>query len=155
MSVRISLLRDSDVRTPPPGRNFGSQAEEGMGPRALSARAASSADARMSGAKESMVLIPLPGVGTLELTRAAYEAALRPIAAAPATAGATPSDQPAGQLVNAKALAAQLSLPVSCVYEYARSEKIPCVRAGKHVRFSPAAVLAALSALGEATGGRA
>ena len=98
------------------------------------------------------VLIPLPGIGTLALTREAYEAALRPTEA---TRSETPRSLPLAELVTAKALAAQLSLPVSCLYEYARAGRIPCVRAGKHVRFSPAAVLAALSATGDLTGGRA
>lgn len=89
-----------------------------------------------------LVLIPLPGVGTLELTREAYEAALRPIE--PARQSSTGVEIPATELVTAKALAAQLSLPRSSVYEFARAGRIPCVRAGKHVRFSPPAVLAAL-----------
>lgn len=108
----------------------------------------------MSGSKESLVLVPLAGIGTLELTREAYEAALRPIAAVPPPAGATASDQPVAQLVDAKTIAAQLSLPVSCIYEHARSGRIPCTRVGKHVRFSAAAVLAALSEAGAVPGGR-
>jgi excisionase family DNA binding protein len=105
------------------------------------------------------VLIPLPGIGTLELTREAYEAALRPVTATevvptagPATAVPAPSTP---ELVDAKVLAARLSLPISCVYEYARNGRIPCVRAGKHVRFNPSAVLAVLSATGRVTGGHA
>jgi len=86
------------------------------------------------------VIIPLPGIGTLELSREAYEAALRPLAAAPAAA------VPASNLVDAKALAEVLSLPVSCIYEYAKAGRIPCVRAGKHVRFDVALVRAALGA---------
>jgi excisionase family DNA binding protein len=95
------------------------------------------------------VLIPLPGVGTLDLAREVYEAALRPIAApersAPATEGA--------ELVTAKRLAATLSLPVSCLYEYAKCGRIPCVRVGKHVRFNAAQVLAALGATSNVTVG--
>jgi excisionase family DNA binding protein len=98
------------------------------------------------------ILIPLPGIGTLELTREAYEAALHPIAAPQSETAAPPS---ATGLVTARALAARLSLPISCVYEYARNGRIPCVRAGKHVRFNPSAVLAALSATGDVTGGQA
>src|ERR1700722_14180595 len=72
------------------------------------------------------VLIPLPGIGTLELTRETYEAALRPLAAYKPT-----SEPPEAQnaLVTAKTLAANLSLPVSCLYEYAKAGRIPCVRA--------------------------
>lgn len=97
-----------------------------------------------------LVIIPLGPLGVLELTRQQYEAALRPIeqpAAAPAVASA------AAGLVNAKVLAAQLSLPVSCVYEYARAGRIPATRVGKHIRFSPPAVLAALRSAGGVTAG--
>lgn len=100
-------------------------------------------------------MVQLVGVGTLELTREAYEAALRPLAAAAAAADATAGDQPAERLVNAKALAVRLSLPISCIYEYARNGRIPSVRAGKHVRFSPPAVLAALSDTAQVAVGRA
>jgi hypothetical protein len=76
------------------------------------------------------VLIPLPGIGTLELTREAYEAALQPVDTPQPATAAAPS---ATELVSAKVLARRLSLPISCVYEYARAGRIPCVRAGKHV----------------------
>jgi hypothetical protein len=65
------------------------------------------------------VLIPLAGIGTLELTREAYEAALRPTAATqvvPTAAPAAVGPAPTTELVNAKVLAARLSLPISCVY---------------------------------------
>ena len=97
------------------------------------------------------VLVPLPGIGTLELDRAVYEAALRPIETTKPTATMA---APMADLVTAKTIAATLSLPVSCIYEYARAGRIPSVRAGKHVRFDPAAVLRALSATGGLTGGR-
>jgi excisionase family DNA binding protein len=91
------------------------------------------------------ILIPLPGIGTLELTRQQYAAALRPIAPPQAAAATPPS---ATEFVTAKALAARLSFPVSCIYEYARCGRIPCVRAGKHVRFNPEQVLQALRLTG-------
>ena len=97
------------------------------------------------------VLIPLPGIGTLELTREAYEAALRPLNQ-PDKPAVTSSTE---QLVDVRALSAQLSLPVSCIYEYARAGRIPSVRAGKHVRFNATAVLAALAKTGRVTVGRA
>ena len=87
------------------------------------------------------VVIPLPGIGTLELDRAVYEAALRPMEALRGESASVSTE-----LVTAKALAHQLSLPVSCVYEFAKAGRIPCVRAGKHVRFNPVAVLATLAA---------
>jgi excisionase family DNA binding protein len=92
------------------------------------------------------VVIPLPGIGTLELTRETYEAALRPIESPEVSQRRDNPDSDGPELVTAKALAATLSLPVSCLYEYAKAGRIPCVRAGKHVRFSVAAVLAALRA---------
>jgi excisionase family DNA binding protein len=98
-----------------------------------------------------VVLIPLPGVGTLELSREAYVAALRPIAAPEPSAPATA----ATELVTAKALATTLSLPVSCLYEYAKAGRIPSVRVGKHVRFNASQVLATLRATGAVTVGRA
>jgi excisionase family DNA binding protein len=98
------------------------------------------------------VILPLPGIGTLELTREAYEAALRPLAAPQSAAATAPS---ATDLVSAKALANRLSLPISCVYEYARAGRIPCVRAGRHVRFNPTAVLQALRPTSNGTGSHA
>jgi hypothetical protein len=80
------------------------------------------------------VIIPLPGIGSLELTREAYEAALRPLSAQKANQ----CSEPPTELVTAKKLAATLSLPISCIYEYAKAGRIPAVRAGKHLRFSVA-----------------
>jgi excisionase family DNA binding protein len=103
---------------------------------------------------DSVVQIVLPGIGTLELTRDAYDAALRPIAAPAAAVAATAIEKPPPQLVTAKVLAAQLSLPISCIYEYAKAGRIPCVRAGRHVRFNVATVQAALAATVALTAGR-
>jgi excisionase family DNA binding protein len=86
------------------------------------------------------VIIPLPGIGTLELSHEAYQAALRPIDAPPRTVQAAPTEV----LVTARMLSASLNLPVSCIYEYAKSGRIPAVRAGKHVRFNTSQVLEAL-----------
>ena len=96
------------------------------------------------------VLIPLPGVGTLDLAREVYEAALRPIAA---PSPPTP-DTGNAELVTARALAHQMSLPVSCLYEYAKAGHIPSVRVGKHVRFNAAQEVAALRKTGGVTVGR-
>jgi excisionase family DNA binding protein len=94
------------------------------------------------------VLIPLPGIGTLSLTREQYEAALIP--------AEIPREQPASEsLVSAKSLSAALSLPVSCIYEYAKAGRIPSVRVGRHVRFNHSQVLAALKTPGTAKVGRA
>ena len=95
-------------------------------------------------AMHDRVMIPLPGIGTLELSRESYDAALRPIAAPESKAIVADGLE----LVSAKTLAATLSLPISCIYEYAKAGRIPCVRAGKHVRFNAAQVLAALRTTG-------
>lgn len=87
------------------------------------------------------VIIPLPGIGSLELSREEYQAALRPVGMVETVPAVTP---PAPELVTARSLALTLSLPVSCLYEYAKSGRIPCVRVGKHVRFDPGQVVAAL-----------
>jgi excisionase family DNA binding protein len=96
------------------------------------------------------VLIPLPGIGTLDLDRGTYQTALRPIAV-PEPPALTAEGV---ELITAKALAAVLSLPVSCLYEYAKAGRIPSVRVGKHVRFNTVHVLAALRSPGGLTVGR-
>jgi excisionase family DNA binding protein len=95
------------------------------------------------------VLIPLAGIGTLELTREQYESALRPIRVAPSEESAEGSRL--DHLVTAKTLSAQLSLPRSCIYEYAKAKRIPSVRVGKHVRFDPIAVRSALGTTANVT----
>jgi excisionase family DNA binding protein len=64
-----------------------------------------------------------------------------------ASAPPAPAVQVAG-LVTAKALAAEFSLPLSCIYEYAKAGRIPCVRVGRHVRFDPHLVRSALQSAG-------
>lgn len=85
------------------------------------------------------VLIPLPGIGTLELPRAVYESALRPFGAPAAPTQPEP-------LLDAGELAQALNLPKSCVYERARRGDFPSVRVGKHLRFRRSEVLEALGA---------
>ena len=84
------------------------------------------------------VIIPLPGIGTLELSREAYEAALRPIdAALPSSGGPEP-------LLDPEQLAAALSLPLTWVEQAARERKIPSIQAGRWRRFQRSAVERAL-----------
>lgn len=83
------------------------------------------------------VLIPLPGIGTLELPRAVYEANLRPF-------GAPTAPEQSEPLLDAGELAQALNLPKSCVYERARRGDFPSVRVGKHLRFRRSEVLEAL-----------
>lgn len=97
------------------------------------------------------VLIPLPGVGTLSLSREAFEAALIPIAPVkvePAIASAVSG------LLSAKAVAEALSLPESWIREKERQGEIPSTRAGRYVRFELAAVRKALSQTVNGASGR-
>jgi excisionase family DNA binding protein len=57
------------------------------------------------------------------------------------------------ELVNASEIASALNLAKSAVYEHARTGRFPCIRIGRHVRFSRAAVLAVLRNQGDATPG--
>lgn len=99
-------------------------------------------------------LIPLAGIGTLSLTREEFEAALIPIVTVAAQPNPNAAVQPES-LVSAKTLSASLSLPLSCIYEYAKAGRIPSVRVGRHVRFNHSQVLAALKTPGTATVGHA
>jgi excisionase family DNA binding protein len=96
------------------------------------------------------VLVPLAGIGTLALSREAFEAALaegsRAIAA-PAAAAATDAEP----LLDAKELASVLALPVTRIEAAARSGSIPAVRLGRRYRFKRSAVEAALAANGTHT----
>jgi hypothetical protein len=100
------------------------------------------------------VLIPLPGVGTLELPRDVYERCLRPIVM-PATQVSAAPAKAGSELLDAKGVAAALSLPVSWVREKARQGAIPCEKAGRYVRFSLPAVRKALTATDTQSFGRA
>lgn len=100
------------------------------------------------------VIIPLPGIGTLELPRDVYERALRPIAA-PAPEPSPGPSAPASELLDAKGIASALSLPVSWIREKARQGEIPCTKAGRYVRFSLPAVRKALATTESQSFGRA
>lgn len=75
------------------------------------------------------VFIPLPGIGTLELTREAYEAALRPIAAP------QPSDT-SPKLLSASEMQAATGVPASWFAAQARERRIPFRKIGRYVRFT-------------------
>ena len=49
------------------------------------------------------------------------------------------------ELLSAPELAGLLRVPVSWVYSAARTERIPCIRLGKYVRFNYPSVLETLS----------
>jgi len=103
----------------------------------------------------------LPSLGALAATLKRYAAEL-PAEELPALVGeleaakaqawarlATPAREPAPAdataLLDAMAMAERLKVPESWLREHARRGLIPCVYVGRYMRFSPAAVLRALS----------
>lgn len=96
---------------------------------------------------EDRVLIPLPGIGTLALSRAAFEAALAEGSTAlPSPAIDAPDAEP---LIDAGQLAAALSLPQTWIEDRTRRNELPHVRAGRWIRYSRRAVEQALSVNGK------
>lgn len=90
------------------------------------------------------VLVPLPGIGTLALSREAFEAALAEgskAIAAPATATAADAEP----LLDAAELATALSLPQTWIEDRTRRDELPCIRAGRWIRYNRRAVEQALS----------
>jgi hypothetical protein len=81
------------------------------------------------------VLIPLPGIGTLELTAAAYAAALRPMTPPEAVSNAH-------ELKSAEELEAATGVPASWFATQARERRIPFRKLGRYVRFDLEEVLA-------------
>jgi len=95
------------------------------------------------------VLVPVPGLGVLALELDTYRRALAEgaqLAGVGAADAPTATDEP---LLDAEALAAALSLPVSWVEESARQRRIPSIQAGRWRRFSRRAVERALSTNGK------
>lgn len=80
-----------------------------------------------------MVLVVVPGIGTLRLSREAYEAALVPLPAEKPAHIAPAAAQP--ELLDGPELARRSTLPLSYVMEQARQGKIPSVKVGKYRRF--------------------
>lgn len=89
------------------------------------------------------VLIPLPGVGTLVLERAQFDAALT-AGAGLADTNSTAATMSEPRLFTSQELHERLKIPATWFEEQARLETIPCVRAGKYVRFDLDEVLATL-----------
>jgi len=87
---------------------------------------------------DRVYIVPLPGVGTLELPEEVYRRCLRPIAAPVAK-------ESSAQLVDAKAIAALFSLKPAAVLRYARDGVIPKTKIGRLCLFDVAAVRAALT----------
>lgn len=77
------------------------------------------------------VLIPLPGVGTLSLSREVYEAALIPIEQMqPAAAAAGPM-----KLLSDKEMEQATGIAASWFASQARERRIPFRKLGRYVRF--------------------
>ena len=80
------------------------------------------------------ILIPLPGLGTLELPREVFEQHLvRPAAAEPASS--------ASQLVDAEELERRTQIPASWWLAQARERGVPYRKIGRYVRFDVDEVL--------------
>jgi len=93
------------------------------------------------------VLVPLAGIGTLALSREAFEAALaegsKTIAAPAAAADSEP-------LLDAEQLSTQLgNVPITWIEAAGRDGRIPSVECGRWRRFKRSAVEAALAANGK------
>jgi hypothetical protein len=91
---------------------------------------------------DQLIALPLGGE-LLAFTRAELDAART--RARDLGLGGQGSSARVEPLVDAAQLAAIMSLPQSWLEEAARQGRIPCVRAGKYVRFEPSAVRAALT----------
>lgn len=82
------------------------------------------------------ILIPLPGVGTLDLPRDVYERHL----VAPATQVAAAS--PPAEVLDADQLAERTGIPSSWWMTQARERRVPFQKFGRYVRFNVADVMA-------------
>jgi hypothetical protein len=88
---------------------------------------------------DRVYIVPLPGVGTLELPEDVYRRCLRPVDSVAAV------KETAAHLVDAKAIAALFSLKPAAVLRYARDGVIPKTKIGRLCLFDVAAVRAALA----------
>lgn len=90
------------------------------------------------------VIIPMPDGRALALELAAYQAALdrgREIVGARSEAATAAL---ADQILDAHGMEQLTGVPESWWLEAARGDRVPCIRAGKYVRFRVAAAIAAL-----------
>lgn len=80
---------------------------------------------------ERIIMVPLPGIGTLELPADLYDRHLRPIAS-PATAATPAADD---RLLTAEEMQDRTSIPASWWETAARESRVRCYRFGKYTRF--------------------
>jgi hypothetical protein len=79
------------------------------------------------------ILIPLPGLGTLELPREVFDQhLLRP---------QMPSVKPASELVDADELEERTGIPASWWMTQARERRLPFRKIGRYVRFDVAEIM--------------
>lgn len=91
-----------------------------------------------------LIFLPLPGVGTLAMTREQFDAALnagRDVVARPAVQAA-PAATHEPRLLNARELEEATGVPQSWWMAQARERRIPFRKIGRRVRFTLEEVLA-------------
>lgn len=95
------------------------------------------------------VLVAVPGLGLLALAPEVYRQALTEGAefSRPSAAEDDLGDEP---VMTAEQLATALSLPTTWIEQAARENRIPCIRAGRWVRFKRSEVERALKTDGRA-----
>lgn len=86
------------------------------------------------------MLIVLPGIGTLSLSSEAFAAAL-----AEGSKAISAPAEPDEPLLNAAELAKALSLPKTWIESGTRRGELPCIRAGRWIRYNRRACEAALA----------
>lgn len=84
-----------------------------------------------------VILVPIPGVGTLRLERSAFDAAL-------VTDAGRDAGQSSEPLLDSEQLAAVLSVPASWLEQAAREKRIPSYEFGRWRRFKRSEVEAAV-----------
>jgi hypothetical protein len=83
------------------------------------------------------IVIPLPGIGTLDMPRAVFDQHLRqPAPAEPVAATAT------REVLDADALEERTGIPASWWMAQARERRVPFLKFGRYVRFDVAEVMA-------------
>jgi excisionase family DNA binding protein len=89
---------------------------------------------------------------TLAMTREEFDRARQrgaELLQGDAKAAQAAPDSTEPRLLDVKALALQLSLPRSTIYELRKAGKIPAIQCGRHLRFDLVAVRAALNGAGK------
>jgi excisionase family DNA binding protein len=107
----------------------------------------------MNGTADTVVVLTLPDGAcaafaagdVMDARRRAAALGFGPVGAPPSADGAAPQ-----RLLNSKELGALIGVNATLIEQMAKDHRIPAVRIGRLLRFEPAAVLAALRAVGNA-----